>query len=121
MDDILGLYNERSRSRGGASSLGRSQPHEPYSGTGHEMGTVMPDPPPGLAITLMKNDYDGKYFHNEEQKGGRSSPVVEENVVGYGSYNDSAIRGFGHDRIDSGDSGVEGRVKVNLDNWPLRN
>ena len=49
MDDILGLYNERSRSRGGASSLGRSQLHELETSSSHVEG---------MALNLVEEDGD---------------------------------------------------------------
>ena len=79
----------------------------------------MPDPPPGAAITTTTIDYDVKYHHDEVWKGGETNPNTEWVVVDHRSYNDSGISNVGHDRIRTADA--EEMIKVNLDNWPLRN
>lgn len=108
VDDILGLYNERSRSRGGASSLGRSQTHEPNTSSGQ-----------GVAITTTTNHYDVQYCLSGEPEGGRSSTISDGDVAGHGSYRDLATShgNTGHDRIRTGV--VDETVKVNMENWPL--
>ncbi|KAK3315652.1 hypothetical protein B0H66DRAFT_347873 [Apodospora peruviana] len=110
VDDILGLYDERSRSRGRSRASGRTTP-----------GVVNSTNDATCFIATAKDTINYNDYYDDNHDGNRRKPLTGEGIIWARSDIDVQVTDHHHDVDDHARMDVEmGLHKSDVDNWPLR-